>query len=175
VTIIIILMNFLIPAIFIASVRCDYTVSANFTESYSAVFDVFEDGDNSYAKTTLIYRDLPLDMEVNGGFWMGIAFGAQSMLGADLITCQWMEETQKGWCFDRIHIGDSYPDIVPDVDSETDIRTISAMKGDNYVEIRFQRKLRPDDLEQDVEWVNKELNHVIWAHGDYGHQYHGLT
>ena len=75
--------------LFIAAVNCGFDTMANFTAKYSAVFEVKDDpiaGPNSLMQATLIFEGLPLEVEENGGMWLGIGFST-TMLGADLIIC----------------------------------------------------------------------------------------
>lgn len=40
-------------------------------------------------RVTLFYENLPISLENNGGMWLGIGFGSSTMLGADIVICQW--------------------------------------------------------------------------------------
>jgi hypothetical protein len=40
-------------------------------------------------KVNLIYDILPIELEQMGGMWLGIGLKTSTMLGADLVICQW--------------------------------------------------------------------------------------
>jgi len=68
----------------------NYRTIANFTTHYSAIIDVFDilPGDKSRdMRVTLLYKSLPITLEDEGGMWLGIGFGSNTMLGADLVIC----------------------------------------------------------------------------------------
>ncbi len=75
----------------IAQVSCTFQTYANFTDKYSAVFRIEDEPLSSavdaYMKVTLIYQDVPVQIEQQGGMWLGIGFGSSSMLNADLVIC----------------------------------------------------------------------------------------
>ena len=88
--------------------RCAFQTIANFTDKYSAVFSIEDDpefGEDSYMRVTLIYRDVPIQLEDMGGMWLGIGFGRQTMLGAVLVMCQWNDTSGKTRC--RGYLGNS--------------------------------------------------------------------
>ncbi len=72
------------------TVECNFRTIANFTSHYSAIIDVFNTlpGDQSRdVRVTLLYENLPITLEDEGGLWLGIGFGSNTMLGADIVIC----------------------------------------------------------------------------------------
>ncbi len=100
-------------------------------------------------KVTLIYNQVPIQVEEKGGMWLGIGFGKASMLGADLIICQWNDTSGKTRCSD--HLGPTiYPQKVPAEDALQNLWTLSGYKADNRLEITFKRFLNTGDTANDV-------------------------
>ena len=85
--------------------RAAFQTAANFTESYSAVFRIEDDPTTgaveSLMKVTLTYINPPIQLEANGGMWLGIGLGRNTMLGTDLVICQWNDTTGKTRCTDH--------------------------------------------------------------------------
>lgn len=79
-------------AIFLINVNANFRTIANFTSNYAAIIDYY-DSDETIAspmlKFTLLYEKLPITLEDNGGMWLGIGFGKLTMLGTDLVICEW--------------------------------------------------------------------------------------
>ena len=72
------------------SSQAAFTTIANFTERYSAVFEILDDpqyGSDAYMKVKLIYDNVPIQLEEMGGMWLGIGFGKKTMLGSDIVIC----------------------------------------------------------------------------------------
>ena len=87
--------------IFLSVVQGYYQTTANFTSQYSAVLTIYDDptyGTNSYMKVNLIYENPPVSLEEMGGLWLGIGFGKSTMLGSDLVICQWNDTSLQAWC-----------------------------------------------------------------------------
>lgn len=40
-------------------------------------------------KVTLLFDNVPIETDDIGGMWLGVGFGSDSMLGADLVICEW--------------------------------------------------------------------------------------
>lgn len=38
-------------------------------------------------RVTLLFKNLPINLEDEGGMWLGIGFGSNTMLGADIVIC----------------------------------------------------------------------------------------
>jgi hypothetical protein len=38
-------------------------------------------------RITLLFKNLPLQLEDQGGMWLGIGLGSSTMLGADIVIC----------------------------------------------------------------------------------------
>ena len=100
-------------------------------------------GPNSYMKTSLNYEGLPIELEEQGGMWLGIGFGT-SMLGADIVICQWNDTTGKTACHDR-HASLNYTSTAPAIDAIDNIWTISGYKADNRLVLTFKRYLSTGD------------------------------
>ena len=95
-------------------------------------------------KVTLIFTEAPIQIEQQGGMWLGIGFGNGTMLGSDLIICQWNDTSGKTRCSD--HLAPSvYPSKVPSEDSLQNVWTLSGYKADNRLEITFKRLLNTRD------------------------------
>ena len=60
-------------------------------------------------KVTLLYENPPLDLEEKGGMWLGIGLGKSTMLGSDLVICQWNDTSGKTRCSDHQAAKDAYP------------------------------------------------------------------
>ena len=82
-----------------------FQTAANFTDNYSAVFRIEDDpasgAIDSIMKVTLIFHNPPIQLEANGGMWLGIGLGKNTMLGSDLVICQWNDTTGKTRCSDH--------------------------------------------------------------------------
>ena len=66
----------------------NFRTTANFTDDYGAIFDVYTNADGVLeVKVSLIYSNLPLNLEKMGGMWLGIGFGKSTMLGSDIVIC----------------------------------------------------------------------------------------
>jgi hypothetical protein len=60
-------------------------------------------------RVTLLFENLPIDLESKGGMWLGIGFGKSSMLGSDLVICQWDDTIYRGRCSDYLADTTNYP------------------------------------------------------------------
>jgi hypothetical protein len=124
--------------------NCSFRTIANFTARYSAIIDVFDkdsDESSSDMRVTLLYENLPINLENKGGLWLGIGFGSNSMLGSDIVICQWNDTTYRGYCGDYIAESSSYPTTISGLPSDevNNIRYVSGIKADNKLEIKFRR------------------------------------
>lgn len=78
----------------VTRVNAGFRTIANFTSSYSAILDVFDPEGNEQSsdmRVTLLYENLPITLETKGGLWLGIGFGSDTMLGADIVICEWYD------------------------------------------------------------------------------------
>ena len=137
-----------VASILIAGANATFQTFANFTDRYSAVFRIEDDPEtktvDAYMKVTLIFNEAPIQIEEKGGMWLGIGFGQGTMLGSDLIICQWNDISGKTRCSD--HLASSvYPSKVPDEDVSQNLWTLSGYKADNRLEITFKRYLNTGD------------------------------
>lgn len=66
-------------------------------------------------KVKLIYENPPIILEEMGGMWLGIGFG-NTMLGSDLIICQWNDTNGKSRCVDSKGPNVTYPSSAPPPD-----------------------------------------------------------
>jgi len=126
-------------------------------------------------KVTLLYDNLPIGLENAGGMWLGIGFGSTTMLGADLVICQWDDSTFKATCTDHRAATADYPASHPSKDNANNVKTISGVKGDNKLEIRFERYMETGDSTGDYAITEGATLNLLWAYGDPNWNYHGLT
>lgn len=156
-----------------------YRTIANFTTHYSAIIDVFDElpDDNSRdMRVTLLYTTLPITLEEEGGMWLGIGFGSDTMLGSDLVICQWYDTLQRGKCGDYIADSTSHPANIGSLpaDEVNNVRFVSAVKADNKLEIKFRRYLQTGDSDDYAMVSGEELN-LVWAFGFPDRLYHGSS
>ena len=121
---------------------------ANFTSNFAAYFEIFDDdvyGPDSLMKATLIYDGLPIELEENGGMWLGIGFSATSMLNADIVICQWNDTNGKTSCSDRKANSTYLPNGPPPNDVIDNVWTVSGYKADNRLQMTFKRYLNTQD------------------------------
>lgn len=102
---------------------------------------------SSDMRVTLLFKDLPIELEDKGGMWMGIGFGTKSMLGADIVICQWDDSVYRGKCWDHFSNTLTYPSSIADIpiDEVKNVRYVSGVKADNKLEIKFRRYLQTGD------------------------------
>ncbi|CDW81912.1 UNKNOWN [Stylonychia lemnae] len=160
-------------------VHAEFRSIANFTSHYSAIIDVFDtiSGDNSRdMRVTLIYKNLPIILEDEGGMWLGIGFGSNTMLGADIVICQWDDSLQKGKCGDYIADSTGHPANIAALpaDEVNNIRYVSGVKADNMLEIKFRRYLQTGDSDDHQMSPGEQLD-LVWAFGFPDRLYHGSS
>ena len=102
-------------------------------------------GSNSYMKVSLIFENPPASLEEMGGLWLGIGFGKFTMLGADLVICQWNDTSLQAWCKNYLANANTHPLIVPAASAVQNVWTVSGYKADNKVVLTFKRFLQPSD------------------------------
>jgi hypothetical protein len=98
-------------------------------------------------RITLLFKNLPLQLEDQGGMWLGIGLGSNTMLGADIVICQWLDAYEKATCSDYKALSTHYPssrDELPQ-DEVNNVRFVSGVKADNMLEIKFRRYLFTGD------------------------------
>ena len=114
-------------------------------------------------KVTLLYNQVPIQMEEKGGMWLGIGFGKASMLGSDLVICQWNDTSGKTRCSE--HNGPiAYPSSVPAEDTNQNLWTLYGYKADNRLEITFKRFLSTGDS-TDFTFTRGSTVNLVWAFG----------
>lgn len=98
-------------------------------------------------RITLLYENLPISLEDNGGMWLGIGFGSASMMGSDIVICQWDDTIEKGRCGDYLAGISDYPNSIAQLplDDINNIRYVSGVKADNKLELKFRRYLNTGD------------------------------
>lgn len=69
------------------------------------------------------------------------------MLGADTVICQWDDVLEKAACTDHIANSIAYSASAPAKDVINNVKTVSGVKGDNRLEIKFRRLLTTGDTE----------------------------
>jgi hypothetical protein len=132
-------------------VEAGFKTYANFTTHYSAVFEIYDlnaGEESNDMKVTLIYDNLPIQLEEYGGLWLGLGFDSSTMLGSDIVICQWDDVLAKATCSD--HKADAVSHITPPLDDVNNIKTVSGVKGDNRLEIKFRRHVNTGDNIQDT-------------------------
>ena len=154
-----------------------FQTAANFTDNYSAVFRIEDDpvtgATESVMKVTLTYINPPIQLEANGGMWLGIGLGRNTMLGSDLIICQWNDTSGKTRCSDHQAAGGTYPTRVPPEDPQQNVWAVYGYKADNRVELTFKRYLSTGDASDFVMRRGATVN-LVWAFGFPDRLYHGL-
>lgn len=127
-------------------------------------------------KITLLFKNLPLDLEDQGGMWLGIGFGTHTMLGSDIVICQWLDSTEKASCDDYKALTNGYPSNIAGLpqDEVMNVRFVSGVKANNMVEIKFRRFLQTGDSDDYQMTVGQTLN-LIWAFGYPDRLYHGTA
>ena len=123
-------------------------------------------------KVTLIYKELPIKLEEMGGMWLGIGFGKSTMLGSDLVICQWNDTLGKTRCSDHQADSKAYPSKAPPEDAVLNVWTISGYKADNKLELTFKRFLNTADTTDFVLQRDTQLS-LVWAFGYPDKVYHG--
>ncbi len=81
--------------------------------------------------------------------WLGIGFGKGTMVGSDLIICQWDDVSGKTRCSDHL-ASIANPNKVPNEDTYQNVWTLSGYKADNRLEITFKRYLNTGDTTEDL-------------------------
>ena len=164
-----------VAAMIVAVAQCYYQTYSNFTSSYSAVFTVYDDavyGPNSYMKVNLIYENPPQSLEDKGGMWLGVGLGKSSMLGSDLVICQWNDTSMTAWCQNYLANSKIYPYVVPAPATTQTVWTVSGYKADNTVVLTFKRFLTPSDSNGYTIRSGASVP-VTWAYGFPDRLYHG--
>ena len=120
---------------------------------------------------SLVFKNLPVSLEDNGGMWLGIGFGATTMLNADIVMCQWNDATAKAGCTDHKALS-TVSNVFPPYDTTNNVRFISGIKADNQLEIKFRRYINTGDSTDATLNPGDQLS-LIWAFGYPDKAYHG--
>lgn len=153
------------------SAPCPHCLS----EPRLAAFSILNDpeyGTDAYMKVTLIYKELPIKLEEMGGMWLGIGFGKNTMLGSDIVICQWNDTNGKTRCSDHQANTTVYPSKAPPEDVTLNVWTVSGFKADNRLELTFKRFLQTPDS-TDYRLSRDTTLNLIWAFGYPDKTYHG--